>query len=120
MSESGLLVTQLDDVTIVTFRKTSILDSIAVEAIADELYKLVDKEARRKTLLNFSAVRFLSSQMLSVLLNLHQKAGDIGGKVVICAMRDELKRIFKIMNLHKVLHFADGESEATSMLNERT
>jgi anti-anti-sigma factor len=114
--ESGLVVSQVNDVTVVTFRSPSILEMTAVEAVGEQLYKLVDRQARRKVLLNMQAVRFWSSQMISVLLNLHKKAGQIDGKVVICSLRPELRKVFKVTNLHRVLNFAKDEDEAMSML----
>jgi len=112
MPASGLVISQIQDVTIVDFRNTSILDGSAVEAIAGQLYPLADQQARRKILLDFSAVRFLSSQLVGVLLALHKKAKAIKGRFILCGLRPELHKVFKIMKLEKILEFADSEEEA--------
>jgi len=117
VAQSGLVVSQVDDVTTVSFRAASRLDTATIENIANELYALVDRQARRKILLNFSAVQFCSSQMLSVLLNLDRKASAIGGRIVICRMKSDLKKVFKTMKLEKVLNFAASEAQAVSLLN---
>jgi len=117
VAQSGLVVSQVDDVTTVSFRAASLLDTATIENIANELYALVDRQARRKILLNFSAVQFCSSQMLSVLLNLDRKASAIGGRIVICRMKSDLKKVFKTMKLEKVLNFAASEAQAVSLLN---
>ena len=119
MAESGLIITRLFDVTTVTFRDTSILDGAVVEAIGKELYELVDSQALRKLTLDFTAVRFLSSSMLGVLIQLHKKSQAIKGRLVICGLKPELKKVFKIMRLEKVLQFADDEAEAMRLLNAR-
>lgn len=119
MAESGLIITRLFDVTTVTFRDTSILDGAVVEAIGRELYELVDSQALRKLTLDFTAVRFLSSSMLGVLIQLHKKSQAIKGRLVICGLKPELKKVFKIMRLEKVLQFADDEAEALRLLNAR-
>ena len=49
-------------------------DPELIEKIGAELYRLVDAMARRKLILDFSKVQFLSSSALSVLLELRKKA----------------------------------------------
>ena len=109
MPASDLVISQIQDVTIVDFRNTSILDGGAVEAIAGQLYALVNEQARRKILLDFSAVRFLSSRLVGALLALHKKAQAIKGRFILCGLRPELHKVFKIMKLEKILEFADSE-----------
>ena len=111
MAVSDLVVSEVQGVTVVSFRNPSILDSAAVEKIGDELYAMVEQQAKRKILLDFAQVRFLSSQMLGVLLAMHQKSGQIKGKVVIAGLQPKLFEVFKIMNLHKLLQFADTEEQ---------
>ena len=116
MAENELVITQMYDVTTVSFRKSTLLDGLTVETLGKDLYVLVDEQARRKIVLDFAAVRLLSSRMIGVLIDLHKKAQAIKGRVVICALRPELKKVFKIMRLEKVLSFADDEAEAMKLL----
>ena len=117
MPGSGLVISQIQGVTIVSFRDVSILDGRAVEQIGEELYVLIDEQARRKVLLDFRQVKFLSSTMLGILIAMHKKALTIKGKVVICGLRPKLYEVFKMMKLHKVLQFADNEEEAMKAFN---
>ena len=112
MPSTEIVMTPIQDVMVVNFRATSILESTAVQAVARDLYALVDQQACRKIVLDFSPVRMLSSQMIGVLINLHKKSQDIKGRVVLCGLRPDLSKIFKITNLDKVLTFADNEEQA--------
>ncbi len=112
MAKSGLVISQIQDVTIANFNSTSILETSAVEAIARELYAIIDEQARKKVVLDFHMVNFLSSQMLGVLIAMHKKSADIGGKTIICGLKPELHKIFKITKLDKLLNFAPGEEQA--------
>lgn len=112
MPNSGLVVSTVQDITVVNFRQASILDSVAVDTIANELYALVDERAIRKLILDFSPVRFLSSQMLGVLLSLHKKSKAVQGTVVICGLREDLMRVFRIMKIEKLLKFAADQEKA--------
>ena len=116
MPTPGLMINQIQGATIVNFRDVSILDGVAVEAIGKELYALVDQQAQRKIILDFTPVRFMSSSMIGVLLSLRKKAEEIKGKVVICGLRSELHKVFNIMKLENILTFADNEHKALSLL----
>lgn len=111
-NNSGLVISQIQGVTIVNFRYASIVDSIAVETIARELYEIIDLQARRKLLLDFAGVKFLSSTMVGVLLELHRKSKAIDAQIVICGLRSKLKEVFRVTKLHKLLDFAENEEEA--------
>ena len=116
MSSSGLVVTTIEGVTVVMFRKSSVLDAVAIDDVAEQLFDLMDKQARRKLTLDFTEVQFLSSQMVGVILSLYKKSKDIGGKLVICGLRDELMKVFTIMKLDTLLHFADSQEDAIAVL----
>ncbi|MBE0628095.1 MAG: STAS domain-containing protein, partial [Burkholderia vietnamiensis] len=92
----------------------------AIDAIARELYAIIDEKASRKIVLDFSGVKFLASQAVGVLITLKKKADAIKGEVAICSMPDEIKRVFKIMNLARMFNFFDGEKAALESLNVYT
>ena len=117
MPSSGLVVAQIEGVTVVGVRSVSITDMPTIESIGKELYALVEEQARKKVVVDFAAVRFLSSQMLGVLISLQKKAKGIGGRVVLCSLRPDLMKVFQITKLDKVLEFAADEREALKKLD---
>jgi len=106
-----LLIHPFRDVTVVNFQDGSILDTAQVEAIGEELYDLVNK-GRKKIVLDFTKVQFLSSSALGVLIMLRKKAAAIKGEVAICGLRKELMKVFEITNLTKMFAFAANEETA--------
>ena len=112
MAYSHLLVHTLRDVTVVNFRNSTMLDSTVIETIGRELYALIDERAARRVVLDFTSVKFLASQAVGMLITLKKKADAINGEVAICGMRDEIKRVFKIMNLSKLFRFHKTEKDA--------
>ena len=112
MPSSNLVLSQIENVTIVSFRSASIIDLPSVESIGRDLYTLVDDQAKRRIILDFSAVKFLSSQMLGVLIALQKKAKSIRGRVVLSGLRPELMKVFKITKLDKLVEFASDEADA--------
>ena len=112
---SGIMVQKVLDVTIVDFQEVRLLDTKHIDNIAEQLYQLVDKMDRRKLILDFSKVQFLSSSALGMLLNLHKKSMAIKGMLVLCGLRKDLMKVFEITNLTKLLRFCADEKEALAV-----
>ena len=115
MAAGRLFIHPIRDVTVVNFNDSSILDTVQVQQIGEELYELVDAQGRRKLILDFSTVKFLSSSALGVLITLRKKSVEIKGQVLLCGLRPELRKIFKITNLEKLFEFHDTEEKALNV-----
>ena len=112
MAEAQIVVQNIGGVVVASFSGASILDAQTIEAVGNQLYELVDDQAQRKILLDFSHVRFLSSSLLGVLISLQKKSQTIKGEVTICSLRDDLRKPFKITHLDKLFKFYDNEEDA--------
>jgi anti-anti-sigma factor len=115
--DNQLMVESYKDVTVVSFQNVAVLDSANIEALGRNLLELVEKQDHRKLILEFSAVRFMSSQALGVLLQLKKALDPLGGKVLIAGIRPELHKVFKITNLHKLFTFHDTMEKALQEFN---
>src|SRR5262245_57163019 len=56
------IVQQVEKFTVIEFRNPSLMDPIELEQIGQSLYRLVDAEDRRRLVLDFEKVQYLSSQ----------------------------------------------------------
>ena len=112
MAESRLVIQDHAGVTLVTFEDTALVHGHAIELAAAELYELTDRKSRRKLILDFSNVKLLASQMLSVLLTVNNKSQAASGELVLCGLGEELKSVFAITNLDKVFTFCTDSASA--------
>ena len=110
------VVTPAGEATVVAFRDTKILDAMVIETIGRELYDLVEKQGCRKMALDFSNVRFLSSQMLGVLIALQKKTGAVKGRLMLCSVHDDLKKLFQLVKLERVLPIVPDRTTALGVL----
>ncbi|HVS73411.1 MAG TPA: STAS domain-containing protein [Phycisphaerae bacterium] len=115
--DNQLLVETYKDVTVVSFQNVAVLDSANIETLGKNLLELAEKQDHRKLILEFSAVRFMSSQALGVLLQLKKALDPVGGRVLIAGIRPELYKVFKITNLHKLFTFHDTLDKALQEFN---
>ena len=113
MPEQGkLLVQTVQGVALVIFEDESILDPLQVQDIGQQLHKLIEDEDRQRIILDFHKVKILSSQMLGVLIGLLKRIRSDRGRIVICGMKSELHKVFKITNLDKLFSFYETEGKA--------
>lgn len=110
--ENALMIQKYKDVTVVNFQNASVLDSANIEAIGQNLLELVQKQDTKRIILDFSAVKFMSSQAIGVLIQLKKAMDAVKGVVVIVGIRPELFKVFKLTNLHKVFKFHDELDKA--------
>ncbi len=101
-------------VTVVTIQDSAMLEGHTIARLGQEFYELVDKKNKQKLIVDFSNVRFLSSQVLGILLTLDKKSKAIKGKLALCGLRDELMKVFKISGIDKMFAFFPDDSKALS------
>lgn len=102
-------VTDVGDIAVVQFVDKKILDEQYIQMIGDDLFRLVDELGRRKVLLNFTKVQFMSSAALGKLIRLHQRLHSLGGKMVLCGISKDLYDVFTITKLDKMLKIVPDE-----------
>jgi anti-sigma B factor antagonist len=104
-----LEVEDIGDIAVVNFVDKKILDEQNIQMIGDDLFRLVDELGRRKVLLNFGNVEFMSSAALGKLITLHRKLQAVQGKLVLCKIAKDILDVFKITKLDKILTITADE-----------
>ena len=104
-----IVVEDIGDVTVVNFVDKKILDEQNIQMIGDDLFRLVDELGRRKLLLNFSNVEFMSSAALGKLIRLNQRLTQVGGKLILCGISKSILEIFEITKLDRMLKIVKDE-----------
>jgi anti-sigma B factor antagonist len=110
-------VEDVGDIIIVNFLDRRIVDVQNIQEIGEQLFALVDKEKRRKVMLSFSNVEFLSSAALGKLIALHKKLQSLRGKLVLCATDSEMFEAFEESRLNKFFNIYAEESQALEDLS---
>lgn len=105
-------VSDVGDVTVVRFRDHKIVEEISIQELGQELFQLVEVDQRKKLLLNFAVVEFLSSAALGKLITLEKKVKASGGSLKLCQIRPEILEVFKITQLTTLFDIRQGEADA--------
>jgi len=107
-----LEVAEVGDVTVVRFVDRKILDEANIQMLGEELFQLVEQENRKKILLSFDNVDFLSSAALGKLITLDKKVKEHGGTLRLSNIRPEIYEVFAITKLNKVFDVREQEADA--------
>ncbi|QDU60051.1 Putative anti-sigma factor antagonist BtrV [Planctomycetes bacterium Pan216] len=105
-------VENVGDVAVVTFIDKRILDEQNIQVIGEQLFALVKEEGRKKILLNFDAVEYLSSAALGKLITMNKNVKEVKGQLKLCSIRPEIYEVFEITKLNKVFQIYDDQEQA--------
>jgi anti-sigma B factor antagonist len=106
-----LQVEDIGDVSVVSFTDKKILDEQNIQVIGEQLFSLVDELGRKKILLNFGNVEYMSSAALGKLITLNKKVQGAGGKLVLCNIDANIREVFEITRLDKLFVIKGDEQE---------
>src|SRR5689334_16752948 len=107
-----LEVEQFGDVTVVRFTTRTILGDDAIDAIAAQLFGLVEEAGCRQFVLNLGNVESVSTAMVGKLVALHRRLEAAQGQLALCRMGPFLVEIFKVLNLGPLARVYGEEQEA--------
>lgn len=105
-------VDEVGDVAVVRFVDKRILDEQNIQTIGEQLFSLIDDEGKKKILLNFENVEYLSSAALGKLITLNKKVKGTSGQLRMCNIKAEIYEVFEITKLNKVFPIHDDEEAA--------
>jgi len=105
-------ITKENSVAVVTFKAACISDVKGIAAASHEIKEFIDKNHPNSLIFDFEGVKFFSSGVLGLLLDIRAKLEPYNGKVVISAINPQLHRVFKITNLDKIFKFFPNKESA--------
>lgn len=116
MGQAGALDIDIqDDVTIVSLEAASI-NTAGVDDIAQAMRELVTRRHPDKIVVDFTRVRFISSMMLGLLVDLWRRMKEYGGRLCICGIDPQLNRVFRITHLDRIFQFCPDVQTAVDSL----
>jgi len=73
---------------------------------------MVDADDRKKIVLDFSNVEYLSSAALGKLITLDKKVKSAKGKLRLCNIRPDIYEVFAITRLNKLFDIRETQDQA--------
>ncbi len=111
-----LRIVKQNDVAVVKFATSRILDQSNVQQLGDEFDDLVEKHNLKKIVVNFENVGYMSSAVMGKLVSLLKKVQGSGGQLRLCNIEESIYEIFEIMRFDKMFKISKTEDEAVVAL----
>ena len=101
-------------ITVLSLLAPDLVDFLVTSELQDELVKFVEKEKPEKLIVSFHNVSRCSTEIINALLRARKRVVTSGGTLRLCAMPDQIRSVFKMLNLEgTVFHIYDTKAEAT-------
>ena len=112
-----LRVRTVERTAVVRFEDAEILfEEGAVHAVGRELHRLIEEEGHTRLVMDFTGVRYLSSEVLGILAGLQREVDAVRGSIVLCGLDPLLRDMVRIIHLERVFDICKGEAEALGLM----
>lgn len=107
-------VEQIGVIIVARFVDSRVVDEAAIRDIDEQMYELATAQDYCPLVLNFASVEFLSSSVLNSLIKLNNLIEASLGKLILCNLRPQIRKVFEIMRLSTRFDIRDSEAEAVA------
>jgi anti-anti-sigma factor len=119
MAEHFVRVTTLDSVQIIDLSLPESLDSKEFDALNEALIQTVEGKIEQRWVLDLSAVLYMGSSVLGLMINFRQHIKSGGGRLALCGMSGPLLQIFHSCCLERLFTIAKNRNDAVKLLGGR-
>ena len=121
MLEGSAVEVQIDkDVVtgILVVRLRGELDHHAVEPLRDEIEQSLENTHYRGLVLSFQGIDFMDSSGLGLILGRYRTLSARGGRMALCEVNSNLRKIFELSGIFKVVPVYASENIALKAIKE--
>jgi anti-anti-sigma factor len=111
ISHPWLEVEQADDVTVVKFAHSELVNESEIELVSEQLLRLPE-EGCTKIVLDLTAVYRMTSVMVAKLVGLELKLRAAHCRLVLCGLRPQIVEVFKILQMLPRFTICQDEGQA--------
>jgi len=113
----GVEITSDGNAAIVAFKTASISNVEEIAADSKQIKDFIEEKHPKEVVVDFEGVKFFSSAVLGLLLDIRAKLKTYDGEVVISAINPQLYRVFKITHLDRIFRFFPDKANAVRAVN---
>jgi anti-sigma B factor antagonist len=110
-------ITNVGNAAIVAFKTASISNVEEIASVSKQIKEFIEDEHPKEVVVDFEGVKFFSSTVLGLLLDIRAKLKTYDGEVVISAINPQLYRVFKITHLDRIFKFFPDKASAVKAVN---
>ncbi len=110
--KEGIEITTENGAAVITFKAVSMSNVESITEANEQIDKFIEANLPKKIVVDFGEVKFFSSQVLGMLLEMRGRLKEYDGQIVISSINPQLYRVFRITNLDKIFKFFPDKESA--------
>jgi anti-sigma B factor antagonist len=103
-----------EQATVVAFTEEKILEERDIIELQQSLMGIIEQAEKINLILDFTAVKFLSSAVLGLLIRVSKKVYERDGQLRLCCINSRIYEIFKITRLTKIFDIYPDRASAVA------
>lgn len=92
------------------------LDHHSAEEVRVKIDDRIDRENIKNMIFDFSGVTFMDSSGIGVVIGRYKKLSLRNGKVCVVCVNNNLKRVFELSGMFKIINYYNNLDEAVSCI----
>ena len=117
MNEDRIIkIVEEADAVVVSFLVPSVSGVDDIDDSAEILREYVESNKPKAVIVDFAGVKFFSSQVLGLLVDIWRRLREYDASILICGITPQLSRVFKITNLDRIFEFYGDKTDALNAL----
>lgn len=109
----GSLISSVsNDVMILDFEETKILDQKTVDDIGGDLQKIAKSTEMKKIVVDMNRIELMTSTMIGQFVTFNRECNERGIEVHFCNLTSSIKDLFKITKLDSVFKIMENREKA--------
>ena len=110
-------ITSEENAAVVAFKSASISNMEEIAVASGQIKEFIEAKKPKEVVVDFENVKFFSSAVLGLLLDIRAKLKTYDAEVVISSINPQLYRVFKITHLDRIFKFFPDKADAIRAVN---
>jgi anti-sigma B factor antagonist len=110
-------ITSEQNAAVVVFKTAAVSNVEEIAAASKQIKEFIEEKQPKEVVVDFEHVKFFSSAVLGLLLDIRAKLKTYDAEVVISSINPQLYRVFKITHLDKIFKFFPDKENAVRAVN---
>ncbi len=112
----GLITTQSNNVLVIDFAETRILDQETVDAVEAELMRIANDSEQTRYLIDMNRIELMTSMMIGEFIKFNSRCKELGKQAMFCNLTSQITELFRITRLDTIMAVARTREEALKEL----
>lgn len=96
------------------------LDHYYSEQVKEFVESEMETNQTQHLVWNLTNLSFMDSSGLGVILGRYRQVNEMGGSVTVCGLNTQVKRLFQLSGLFKIMYVEQTEQDALKRLGEQS